>query len=97
MPKKKKKTSFPLQRDKKGKVTPVEGVTGPFADTVKAKKKWEESKKDYNRKQRARDEKFRSGVKKFVKRILSGGKRKAVTQRLKNLETMYPKKFIRRK
>ena len=44
MPKRRKKprvkTSFPLKRDEKGKVTPVEGVKGPFADTVKEKEKY---------------------------------------------------------
>ena len=98
MPKKKKKTSFPLQRDKKGKVTPVEGVTGPFADTWKEKKKWEKAEKDYKRKEAARDREFRAGVKRFFKKVLSGATNEAIRKRTKELEkSMFPNRFIKKK
>jgi hypothetical protein len=105
MPKKKKntkkprfKTSFPLQRDEKGKVTPVEGVKGGFADTLKEKGKWEKAEKDYKSKQAARDREFRAGVKRFFKKVLSGATTTKMKARLKDLEkSMYPNRFPRKK
>lgn len=75
---------------------------------ARERERYLEGEKEFRRKERERSERINqqiketiksigSGIKKFAVKTLSGGKRKAVTQRLKNLETMYPKKFIRRK
>ena len=113
MPKRRKKprfkTSFPLKRDEKGKVTPVEGVKGPFADTVKEKERYLEGEKEFRRKERERSERINqqiketiksigSGIKKFAVKTLSGARGDAMRKRARELEkTIYPNRFIRRK
>lgn len=95
---------MPKKNKKKGS-TPLISTNEKIA---REREKYLEGEKEFRRLERERDAKLRADIKKFVKsvgsgvkkfavKVLSGGTRKAITQRLKNLETMYPKKFIKRR
>ena len=97
MPKRKTKTSFPLQRDAKGTVTPVKGVKGVFADTVKAKKKWEESKKEYRRKDDARKKRLKKEKELRLKKAEKEGIGRSVEDLGKAIQgRLYPFKYYRK-
>jgi|TARA_R100000501_G_C2615556_1_gene109231 hypothetical protein len=90
------RTSFPLQRDKKGKVTPVKGVKGGFAKAVKEKKKWQESKKDYRRKEAARKKRLKKEKELRLKKAEKAGIGRSVEALGKALQGRLPAKYYRK-